>query len=101
MAGSSSLHHELAALRAELGKISDTGSRPRSEAAKREGGSDAAETEAPSAFTADLEEQLSELTKALSEYTGDVEDFIAEHPLASVLGAFVIGLALGRMMGRA
>jgi ElaB/YqjD/DUF883 family membrane-anchored ribosome-binding protein len=93
MAGASDLHHELAALHAELNKSSR--SAPKPEAEKHKDVDDA-----DSSLVADLEEQLGELSKALSDYTGSVEEFIAEHPLASVLGAFVLGLAFGRMMGR-
>lgn len=92
MARSSHIHHELASLHAELNKPS--------RAAKHEAKSDIVEGAGPS-FAADLEEQLKELSKSLSEYTGSAEDFIAEHPLASVLGAFVLGVAIGRMTGRA
>jgi len=98
MADSSSLRHELAALQAELGKPSDSGSRQRSDCAERAVKSDAPDAASPR--TADLEEPLSELNEALSVHMGNVGDLIAEHPLASVLGAFVLGLALGRMMGR-
>ncbi len=95
MAGGSSIHHELNALRMELGKRF----RPDAEAARHETTSDDAD-DGGSSFAANFEEQLNELSKALSEYTGSTEDFIAEHPLASVLGAFVLGVAVGRMMGR-
>lgn len=98
MARPSQLHHELASLHAELNKPSRA-AKAKSHPAKQKLKSDADE-EADASFTADLEEQLKELSKALSEYTGSVEDFIAEHPLASVLGAFVLGIAIGRMMGR-
>lgn len=100
MARSSHLHHELASLHAELSKPSRAAAKAKSHPAKHKVQSEAAE-EADASFAADLEEQLKELSKALSEYTGSIEDFIAEHPLASVLGAFVLGLAIGRMMGRA
>jgi len=73
------------------------GSKLQPEAAKVE----ARRGEGASSPASDLEQQLSELSEALSAYTGSAEDFIAEHPLACVLGAFVVGLALGRMVGRA
>jgi len=100
MAGSSSLHEELGALRAELRPAA------KPEAERRHDGpeapsSAASDEAAPSVSLADLEGQLSELGKALSGYTGSVEDFVAEHPLASVLAAFALGVAVGRMMGRA
>lgn len=100
MARSSHIHHELASLHAELNKPSRAAAKAKSHAAKHEAKSDIVE-EVDASFAADLEEQLRELSKALSEYTGSAEDFIAEHPLASVFGAFVLGVAIGRMMGRA
>jgi len=98
MADTSSLHHELAALQAELGKPSGSGSGQRSDCAEREVKSDAPDAASP--LAADLEEPFRELNEALSAHMGSVEDFIAARPLASVLGAFVLGLALGRMTGR-
>ena len=94
MARSSHIHHELASLHAELN------TKAKSHAAKHNAKSEIVE-EVDASFAADLEEQLKELSAALSEYTGSAEDFIAEHPLASVLGAFVLGVTIGRMMGRA
>ncbi|PVE22873.1 hypothetical protein DC522_18580 [Microvirga sp. KLBC 81] len=100
MARASHIHHELASLHADLNKPSRAAAKAKSHAAKHERTTNAAE-EANASFAADLEEQLKELSKALSEYSGNVEDFIAEHPLASVLGAFVLGVAIGQMVGRA
>lgn len=94
------LHHELAALQAELGKASGAGSKPRSAFVQQEVKGDAADDAVPS-LAADLQEQLGELGRELSAYTDGVEEAIAEHPLASVLGAFLFGLALGCMMRRA
>ncbi|SCY67373.1 hypothetical protein [Microvirga guangxiensis] len=95
MSGSSQLHRELAALHAELSKSSSAGAKPQ-ESAETEAANGPAQS--PGAY---FDQQLNELSKALSDYTGTAEDLIAEHPLASVLGAFVVGLALGRMVGRA
>ncbi|WP_445504773.1 hypothetical protein [Microvirga sp. G4-2] len=100
MARSSHIHHELASLHAELNKPSHAATKTKSHSAKHNVKSDLVEEADPS-FTADLEEQLKELSKALSEYTGSAEDFIAAHPLASVLGAVVLGVTIGRMMERA
>lgn len=88
---SSSLHHELNALRAELGKPS---------AAAAQSPQGAAADEIDETLARAMDEQLSALTKALSDYTGNMEDFIAEHPLASMLAAFALGVAVGRMTGR-
>jgi hypothetical protein len=93
------IHAELDALRADLHKslefereTSATKRAPRKDndpAAKALG----ARTEA--------EEQLRELGEVLSESTGSIEDFVKEHQLASTLAAFVLGVAIGRLMGRA
>lgn len=99
MPRTSHIHHELASLHAELSKPSRSISKAAPHAAKHEEESDPEDGD--TLLAANLEEHVNELSTALSEYTGSVEEFIAEHPLASVLGAFVFGLALGRMMGRA
>jgi ElaB/YqjD/DUF883 family membrane-anchored ribosome-binding protein len=95
MAGSTRLHEVLGALRAELREAP---------APKAERHTSAPEETGPAAqadaSVADLEEQLRELGKALSDYTGGVEDFVREHPLVSVAAAFALGIAIGRMMGR-
>jgi len=49
----------------------------------------------------EFEERLRELGKRLSEHTGSVEDFVEEHGLTSARAAFVVGVALKRLTGRA
>jgi hypothetical protein len=49
----------------------------------------------------ECEEQLRELGTILSEHMVSVEEFVKEHQLASALAAFVLGVAVGRVMGRA
>lgn len=98
MLGPSSLRDELDTLRAELGR-------------KEPGKQAASSVNPPSVKTgeaasqaeamADLGEQLGELGKALSEHTGSIEDFVKERPLVSVLAAFALGMAVGRLMGKA
>lgn len=99
MAGSSGIHHELAALKAELGKTSAPPRKSHPEAVAHEAAIETVD-QADKSFASDFEEQMKDLGEALSAYTGSAEDFIAEHPLACVLAAFVLGIAAGRMMGR-
>lgn len=97
MARATGLHEELDILRAELGRTDAKGRSPRAEPASPKDEDQAA----PAAdAAADLEEQFGELGKILSEHTGGVEDFVKEHPLVSVLAAFALGVAVGRLMGR-
>lgn len=98
MTDTSGLHHELAALRAELDRPSRAGSSRTSDSAA--GTTGGADDEAGRSFMAEWEEPLKEWSEALSEYAGNAEDLIAAHPLASVLTAFVLGIAVGRMVGR-
>lgn len=96
----SRIHHELASLHAELNTPQHDTPRAGPPTAQDEAESKVAG--AADAFLAgEIDEQWAELGKALSQYTGNIEEVMAEHPLASVLGAFVLGLALGRMTGRA
>ncbi|MFC4174543.1 hypothetical protein ACFOYU_21230 [Microvirga sp. GCM10011540] len=87
-----SIHEELGALQADLARRSPSaqdGAAPRS-----------AETNIGAAGPDGLEEQLRELGQALSGLAENTEDAIAEHPIAAVLAAFVLGVAVGRLLGR-
>lgn len=99
MAGAANLHSELDALRADLHRSS--GAKRGSTAAKKAPQKDSDQTARAFGAKAEFEEQLRELGKLLSEYTGSVEDFVKEHQLASTLAGFVLGVAVGRLMGRA
>ena len=101
MATTSSLHEELGALKAELCKGTSPPSEERTGRLERPSSAKADAAAQTSAASTELEEQLRELGKVLSEYTGNTEDLIAEHPLLSVLAAFALGVAVGRLMGRA
>lgn len=98
MRDAANLHAELDGLRGDLHKSS--GGRQAAAAPERaRQKSDGQATAAPGDKT-ELEEQLRELGKVLSEYTGSIEDFVKEHQLASTLAAFLLGVAVGRLMGR-
>ena len=88
MPGRENLHHELRTLRDELGR------RAQSEAAPPM--QEAASGVSKSAASG----QWQELEKALSEIADNAEEAVAKHPLAAVLGAFVLGVAIGRLTGR-
>jgi len=98
MVGATSLRDELDLLRAELGrKEPGTHSASADPLSAKTGGEAASQAEAMAEFG----EQLGELGKALSEHTGSIEEFVKERPLVSVLAAFALGIAVGRLMGRA
>lgn len=98
MAEATSLRAELKTLREELARKV-----PREQPASvdplstRTGDDPAPEPQA----MADLTEHLDELGKALSEHTGGIEEFVKERPLVSVLAAFALGIAVGRLLGKA
>ncbi|MBF9233646.1 hypothetical protein [Microvirga alba] len=99
MAGPIPVHEELSALQAELHKA------PKSETRRSSGRTASAAENRPEAagsgaFAEQLEAQMSDLGDALSGYTGSAEDFIVKHPLVSILTAFALGVAIGRVMGR-
>ena len=97
MVGATSLRDELDILRAELGRKDPSKlSASVDPLSVKTGGETALQAEA----MADLEEQLGEWGKALSEHTGSIEEFVKERPLSSVLGAFALGIAVGRLMGK-
>lgn len=97
MASPSDVHEELSALRAELRRAPEPESRKGSSQADAPRTDDAGEVP-PSAA---LEEQLNELGRVLSEYSDSAEEIVAKHPLVAVGAAFVIGIAIGRLLGRA
>ncbi|RDI61062.1 hypothetical protein [Microvirga subterranea] len=88
MPGRENLHQELRTLRDELGR------RAQSEAVPpmREAAPDLPKSAASG--------QWQELEQALSEIADNAEEAVAKHPLAAVLGAFVLGAVIGRLTGR-
>lgn len=56
-------------------------------------------TPPPKEKSADLEHALRELHQLLAEAAGEAETVLAEHPLAAVAAAFILGIVTGRMMG--
>jgi hypothetical protein len=97
MAHPASIHEELSSLRSELRQST------KPQASRREDRVSPApgRTEADAVAASGLEEQIRELGAALSDFTDGAEDVITEHPIATVLAAFVLGIAVGRLMGRA
>ncbi len=98
MRGDASLRAELDALRGDLHKPPGGKRAPATTEPAHQEAADRATT-GPGGKS-ELEEQLSELGEVLSEYTGSIEDFVKEHQLASMLAAFVLGVAVGRLLGR-
>ncbi len=89
MPGRENLHQELRTLRDELGR------RTQSEAV-----ASTQEEAAPEVPQSAPSGQWQELEQALSEIADNAEEAVAKHPLAAVLGAFVLGVAIGRLVGR-
>ena len=53
-----------------------------------------------SAAKHELRRQLDELANALTGFLEEAERDIAEHPGRSVVGALVVGILIGRLLGR-
>jgi hypothetical protein len=47
-----------------------------------------------------LDDQFRELKRAVSDLADDASDEIAERPLVSVLGAFILGIVVARLLSR-
>jgi len=97
MAIDATLTHELQALKDEL----TAGQRERPAAAHV-----AAEPEAepaPAEETAEdrhIGEQLHDLIATIKDYIEEAEHNVAEHPAASVIGALLLGILIGRHIGK-
>ena len=48
----------------------------------------------------DVRNQLGELVDAITGFLEEAEKDIAAHPARSVIGALVVGILIGRLMGR-
>jgi len=88
------LHSELSAPRAK-----------RSAAAHHRGAAEgkATRTHRPSEDSAEqqqLQAELREFADAIKELIEDAEKNVSAHPAASVLGALVTGILIGRLLGR-
>lgn len=90
-------------LRAEIEKLHREIAELRSERTPRPNNATVKEQETHSSFVpsaADLIAQFHALADEISTFIEDPEQGIADHPLASILGAFVIGLLVGRRLNR-
>ena len=47
-----------------------------------------------------LHEELRELDNEIKEFVDDAEKNVSAHPTASVIGAMVLGILIGRLLGR-
>jgi ElaB/YqjD/DUF883 family membrane-anchored ribosome-binding protein len=48
----------------------------------------------------ELRDQLRELANEVTSFFGDAEKTISAHPAQSVAGALLVGILIGRLMGR-
>ncbi|HUL11423.1 MAG TPA: hypothetical protein VLU73_04535 [Methylococcaceae bacterium] len=44
--------------------------------------------------------ELRELANVITEFVEEAEQNVSEHPTASVIGALVVGILIGRLLGR-
>lgn len=96
MAIDATLTDELQALKEEL--AAGRGERPAAEHAEQ------TEAEPPPAGEPDedrhIVEQLQDLIATFKDYIEEAEHNIAEHPAASVVGALLLGILIGRHIGK-
>ena len=58
------------------------------------------ETDGASAEKRELRDQLGELANAVTGFIEEAEKEVAAHPAQSVVGALVVGILIGRLLGR-
>jgi len=87
------LRAELEALRREIAAM-------RAKQTATDAVGDADEAAAPESGAADLNEQLHTLGHEISVLADEAEKVIANHGLASVVGAFILGILIGRIFHR-
>jgi ElaB/YqjD/DUF883 family membrane-anchored ribosome-binding protein len=84
-----SLHQKLAGLRRK----------PRSQAADRPAAK-RTDRHAKIADAHGLHEEVLEFIKLIADYIEEAKGNVSSHPSASVLGAMVVGILIGRLLGR-
>jgi ElaB/YqjD/DUF883 family membrane-anchored ribosome-binding protein len=90
-----SLKEELAALRSRRRSRSADHAAANSETRKRHDPPQPAANEHHH-----LHAELRDLVKLITEYVEDAETNLAAHPTATVVGALVVGILIGRSLGR-
>jgi hypothetical protein len=101
MAAESALSKELEALKDELAALR---SRRRSRPVAAEGETPKRQDRDPSpppmADAPHLHGELRDLVKLVTEYVEEAETNLAAHPTATVVGALMVGILIGRSLGR-
>ena len=101
MASDVQLSHELKALQDEL----SAAQRSREQSTPPPGAGDAgkaaaAEPPEDAANTDELRKELGEFVDTMTALFEEAEKNVAAHPVASVMGALVVGILIGRLLGR-
>jgi ElaB/YqjD/DUF883 family membrane-anchored ribosome-binding protein len=47
-----------------------------------------------------LQDELNEFAKVVTEFVADAEKNLSQHPAATVFGSLLIGILIGRLIGR-
>jgi len=93
------LARELAALREELQALRRERPTPATDA-DTAGTNKAAGAAANAGEAWQIPEQFGDFLKLIKEFTEEAEHNVAEHPAASVVGALLLGILIGRMLGK-
>ncbi|MCA0433518.1 MAG: hypothetical protein LCH46_09650 [Proteobacteria bacterium] len=88
-----SLKDELETLREELATL-------RASAGEKLADAKSAARDAKDRIADAVDEHSEELNKAVGGFFKDAEDLVADHPLATVAGALVVGILIGRLTSR-
>jgi hypothetical protein len=102
MAADSALSKELEALKEELAALrSQRRSRPAAGHAAADSDTRRRHQPPPAAEEHHhLHGELRDLVKLITEYVEEAETNLAAHPTATVVGALVVGILIGRSLGR-
>jgi ElaB/YqjD/DUF883 family membrane-anchored ribosome-binding protein len=101
MTADAALSRELKSLHEELSAAHPEYLSPSVDNASASGG-----TAAPTSLSEDTPEgeqlpgELRELVNAITEFFDEAEKNVSAHPTASVIGAMVAGILIGRLLGR-
>jgi ElaB/YqjD/DUF883 family membrane-anchored ribosome-binding protein len=98
VAADSSLSRELEALKEELAALHRKRRAPPAD--RKAAGEETHKRSDAAEAHHHLHDELRDLVKLITEYVEEAETNLAAHPTATVVGALVVGILIGRSLGR-